>query len=70
MINTNIGEKSIKGTLSGVTSNYFKYRDFGSTWLQLGVGDNLFRYDADANVDALEAYVYFYNKYLEVQGCY
>lgn len=70
VINTNIGEKSIKGTLSGVTSNYFKYRDFGSTWLQLGVGDNLFRYDADANVDALEAYVYFYNKYLEVQGCY
>ena len=69
-INTNIGEKKIVGTLNGVSSNYFKYRDLDSTWLQLAVGDNLFRYDADTGLDSLECYVYFYNRYLEVQECY
>lgn len=68
-INTNIGEKRIIGTLNGVESNYFKYRDLDSTWLQLEVGDNLFRYDADSGLDVLECYVYFYNRYLEVQEC-
>ena len=68
-INTNIGEKRIIGILNGVESNYFKYRDLDSTWLQLEVGDNLFRYDADSGLDVLECYVYFYNRYLEVQEC-
>lgn len=69
-INTIVGEKKIQGQLNGVTSNYFKYRDLDSEWLQLGVGDNLFRYNADANVGNLEVYIYFNNKYLEVQECY
>lgn len=69
-INTIVGEKSIIGNLNGVISNYFKYRDLDSTWLQLQMGDNQFRYDADANLDNLEVYVSFYNKYLEVQECY
>lgn len=69
-IDTIIGEKKVQGTLNGVTSNYFKYRDLDSEWLQLAVGDNLFRYDADENVGNLEVYIYFNNKYLEVQECY
>lgn len=69
-INTTIGEKKVIGFLNGREQNYFKYRDLDSTWLQLEVGDNLFRYDADENIDGLEAYVYFYNRYLEVQECY
>lgn len=69
-INTVIGEKEIKGISNGVSKNYFKYRDLDSSWLQLAVGDNLFRYNADANIDNLEAYIYYNNKYLEVQGCY
>lgn len=69
-IDTIIGEKKVQGTLDGVTSNYFKYRDLDSEWLQLAVGDNLFRYDADENVGNLEVYIYFNNKYLEVQECY
>ena len=69
-INTTIGEKKVIGELNGVQSNYFKYRDLNSSWLQLEVGDNLFRYDADTGLDVLECYVYFYNKYLEVQECY
>lgn len=70
MIDTIIGEKKIQGTLNGITSNYFKYRDLDSEWLQLKVGDNLFRYDADENAENLEVYIYFNNKYLEVQECY
>lgn len=69
-INTTIGEKKIIGFLNGIEQNYFKYRDLDSVWLQLEVGDNLFRYDADENIDGLEAYIYFYNRYLEVQECY
>jgi len=70
VVDTVIGEKKIQGKLNGITSNYFKYRDLGSSWLQLAVGDNLFRYDADDNIGNLEVYIYFSNKYLEVQECY
>ncbi len=70
VLNTIIGEKKIVGTLNGNTTNYFKYRDLDSEWLQLQVGDNLFRYDAEQNVENLEVYIYYNNKYLEVQECY
>lgn len=69
LINTTIGEKGIVGRLNGVESNYYKYRDLSSSWMQLDVGDNLLRYDADTNLNNLECYVYFYDKYLEVQEC-
>lgn len=70
VVSTKIGEKYIEGTVGGVTSNYYKYRDLDSDWLQLRVGDNLFRYDAEANVENLEVYIYYYNRFLEVQECY
>lgn len=70
VINTIIGEKKIQGNMNGITSNYFKYRDLDSEWLQLHVGDNLFRYNADESVENLEVYIYYNNKYLEVQECY
>lgn len=70
-VNTIIGEKRVIGHIaSAEPTNYFKYRDIGSSWLQLQVGDNLLRYDADDGLDNLEVYMYFYNKYLEVQECY
>ncbi len=70
VINTNVGEKSIQGKIGNEDySNYFMYKDLDSTWLQLRLGDNLFRYDADSGLDNLEVYLYFYNKYLEVQEC-
>lgn len=68
-INTTIGEKKITGLLNGVSSNYFKYRDLNSVWLQLAIGDNLLRYDAESGLDSLECFIYFYNRYLEVQEC-
>lgn len=70
LVNTLIGEKKIVGTIGETSSNYFKYRDFDSEWLQLSVGENLFRYDADSGLDRLEVYIYFGNKYLEVQECF
>lgn len=70
-INTNIGEKSVVGHVSNnPDTNYFMYKDIDSKWLQLDVGENLFRYDAESGLDNLEVYMYFSNKYLEVQECY
>ena len=69
-VNTTVGEKKIQGEMNGIVNNYFKYRDLDSEWLQLNVGDNLFRYDADSNAGNLEVYIYFNDKYLEVQECY
>lgn len=70
-VNTNIGEKSIKGKIANASySNYYMYKDIDSQWLQLDVGDNLFRYDAEQGLENLEIFVYYYNRFLEVQECY
>lgn len=66
-VSTGSGEKYIKGIVSGKESNYFKYMDFDSTWLQLHTGKNILKYDADDNVDGLEVLISFLPKYLEVQ---
>lgn len=69
-VNTNIGEKRIRGKIGNDSHvNYFMYKDIDSPWLQLEVGDNLFRYDAEEGIDNLDVFVYFQNKYLEVQEC-
>ena len=68
---TNIGEKSVKGRIGNDSfTNYFMYKDIDSAWLQLDIGDNSFRYDADDGIENLDVFVYFYNQYLEVQECY
>ena len=70
-VNTNVGEKGIKGKIgNGQFINYFMYKNIDSPWIQLNVGDNLFRYDAEEGIENLEVFVYFYNQYLEVQECY
>lgn len=71
VINTNIGEKSIRGRIGNLPyKNYYMYKDIDSSWLQLNVGDNLFRYDADSGLENLEIVVYHYDRFLEVQECY
>lgn len=71
VINTNVGEKSVRGRIGNTDYiNYFMYKNIDSSWLQLDVGDNLFRYNAEAGIDNLDVFVYFYNRYLEVQECY
>ncbi|MBU3098389.1 phage tail family protein [Clostridium sp. DSM 17811] len=65
-VSTYLGSKKITSTLNGVVSNAFNYIDFQSTFLQLDVGDNLFRYNADTNLDNLEVSIYYQPQYLGV----
>lgn len=70
-INTNFGKKNVKGKIGNENfTNYYMYKDIDSSWLQLEVGDNLFRYSAESGIDNLEVFVYFNNQFLEVQECY
>lgn len=66
-VSTEAGNKQIKGVLNGVEQNYFKYRDFGSSWIQMRTGLNVLKYDADNGIDALGVLVSFNPKYLEVE---
>lgn len=65
-VSTYFGKKKVTSKLNGITTNTFNYIDFQSTFLQLDVGDNLFRYDADTNVDNLEVSIYYTPQYLGV----
>lgn len=47
IINTNLGEKSIKLIRNGEETNIMGYMRPDSSWFVLGVGDNVFTYDAD-----------------------
>ncbi|ACA54179.1 phage tail family protein [Clostridium botulinum] len=69
IINTNYSKKKILQELNGVTTDILNYLDIvggGDTFLQLDVGDNLFRYNADSNLDNLEVNIYFSQQYLGV----
>lgn len=68
-VSTVVGGKYIRGTLGGKTTNYFRYRDLDSVWLQLAVGENNLRYGADNGDDQLDVEIYFYDRLLEVEGC-
>lgn len=60
-INTNYGTKGAKLTRGGEEMDYFRFIDVDSTFMQLAIGDNYFKYDAEAGVNYLEASI-FYNK--------
>ncbi|MGE7216582.1 phage distal tail protein [Priestia koreensis] len=66
MINTTQGKKRIESLMNGVPSNIFNTVVFGSKFIQLNTGDNLFRYDADENIENLEVTIYFTPQYLGV----
>lgn len=61
-VNTYVGSKRIINNKDGVETNILNLIDIDSTFLQLKVGDNMFRYNADSNLDNLEISV-FYNPY-------
>lgn len=73
-VSTIIGSKSVAGRLTSGAQiehfDYFKYRDLSSTWLQLEIGDNEFKFDADENPNNLDVFVYFSPKFMEVEQCY
>ena len=43
----------------GTTKNVFNWITLDSEFLQLAVGDNLFRYDAESGLDNLEMTIYY-----------
>lgn len=65
-VSTGYGSKKIVSELNGVSKNIMKYLDLNSTFLQLEVGDNLFRYDADENLNQLEVNIWYTQRYLGV----
>ena len=65
-INRNFNNKRIDSTLNKVTTNVFKNLDWESTFLQLDVGDNLFRYNAESGLTNLDVSIYYNNSYLGV----
>lgn len=66
VIDTSYGSKSATLTRNGVESNVYRYVDVDSTFLQMGIGDNTFRYDADDGLDNLECTISYSPKYLGV----
>lgn len=68
-INTEIGNRFLRGRLGDENLNYFRYKDFASSWLQLSEGDNLFRIECDDGFENLDIDIFFNNRYLEVQEC-
>lgn len=66
-ITTNQGNKRVVLTSSqGMETDIFNRIDSNSKFLQLYIGDNLFRYDADKNINNLEVSIIYVQKYLGV----
>lgn len=65
-VSTFQGRKTITLIRNNVRSNLFYARKLLSKFLQLEVGDNLFRYDAEEGVERLEIQMKFTEKFLGV----
>lgn len=65
-INTEYGSKGVTLTRDGEETDYFRRIDVDSTFIQLDIGDNVYKYDAESGVMNLEATIYYNNKYLGV----
>lgn len=65
-VSTGYGKKDVTLKRRGIVSNAFRYMDVDSTYLQLTEGDNLFRYDAESNLENLEVSIYHDDLYLGV----
>ena len=65
-VDTSYGNKGITLLRNGVETNIYRYMDVDSTFMQLDIGDNVFRYDADEGITNLEVTVYYAQKYLGV----
>ena len=64
-INTRYGAKSIKSNISGNIINLFK-KDTNNKWLQLQVGNNIFKCTSDTNEDYLTGKIYFEPQFLTI----
>lgn len=67
VVNTSFGNKKVEIIRSnGTKENVFNWIDLQSEFLQLQVGDNLFRYDAEKGLDNLEMALYYKPLYIGV----
>ncbi|MCD3217825.1 phage tail family protein [Clostridium botulinum C] len=67
VINTSFGNKRVEMIKSnGTKINVFNYIDLASEFLQLAVGDNLLRYDAEKGLDNLEMALYYKPLYIGI----
>lgn len=65
-ITTHFMNKKVTLNQNGVESNIFNLIDSDSTFLQLDVGDNLFRYDAEEGLDNLQIQIFHSPQYVGV----
>lgn len=65
-VNTEYGNKGAILERNGATIDCFKDIDVDSTFMALGIGDNIYRYDAASGVDNLEVSIYYNPQYLGV----
>lgn len=66
VVNTEYGNKGATKTDGSTEIDYFRYVDVDSTFMQLQIGDNVYRYNADSGLDSLEVTIYYSPKYLGV----
>lgn len=65
-VNTKYGSKGATLTRDGIVTDYFRYVDVDSTFMQLAIGDNNFRYDAESGVNSMEVSIFYNKEYLGV----
>lgn len=65
-VTTNFQNKRVELNKNGIVTNAFNWIDLQSTFLQLDVGDNLLRYDAEIGLENLEVNIYYTPQYLGV----
>lgn len=66
IISTNFGSKRVELIRDNIAMNVFNYIDLNSTFLQLEVGDNVLKYDAESGIDNLEMSIYYKPLYIGV----
>lgn len=65
-VDTRYGSKTITLTRDGSDTNLYQAMDVNSTFMQLGIGDNVFRYNAASGLSNLEAMALYSQNYLGV----
>ncbi|WP_454053973.1 phage tail family protein [Clostridium sp. Marseille-Q7071] len=65
-VNTNFGSKRVEQEINTELKNISQFINLDSTYMQLDVGDNYIKYNADSNVGNLEVTISYSQQYLGV----
>lgn len=66
VVTTQAGNKRVVSIIDGIEENIFEQLDHGSTFMQLEVGENVIRYNADELLEQLEVYITYKNYYIGI----